>query len=69
MVGLVQKLVQVETKLHFGLLWVGYNKLYAEQFYKQSDSTLKTNIAPLDNALETIMKVKCKQYCLSLQIE
>lgn len=51
-------------RIAFWQSWTGYNKLYAEQFYKQSDSTLKTNIVPLENALETIMKVKTYSYNL-----
>lgn len=51
-------------QIAFWSSYVGFNKLYAEQFYKQSDSTLKTNIVPIKNGLETIMKIKTYSYDL-----
>lgn len=51
-------------KIAFWSSWVGYNKLYAEQYYKMSDSTLKTNIIPIKNGLSSIMKLNVYTYKL-----
>ena len=51
-------------KIAFWQSWTGYNKLYAEQFYKQSDSTLKSNIIPIKNGLGSIMKLNVYSYDL-----
>lgn len=51
-------------KIAFWQSWTGYNKLYAEQFYKQSDSTLKSNIIPIRNGLGSILKLNVYSYDL-----
>ncbi len=40
----------------------GHNIVHAAQFHVVSDSTLKTNIAPLKNGLDIIMKLKSYSY-------
>lgn len=40
----------------------GYNKLYAEEFYTQSDSTTKENIQPVQSGLESIMQLNPCSY-------
>ena len=40
----------------------GHNVLNAQKFNKVSDSTLKTNIVPLRNGLETILQLKTYSY-------
>lgn len=49
-------------KIAFWSRWVGYNDLYAAQFYKQSDSTLKSNIQPIQGGLDRIMKLNVYSY-------
>jgi len=51
-------------KIAFWQSWTGFNMLYAEQFYKQSDSTLKSNIIPIKNGLGSIMKLNVYSYDL-----
>lgn len=48
----------------FWKTWVGHNKLIAQSYDVDSDSTLKTNITPINNGLETIMKIKSYSYKL-----
>lgn len=43
----------------------GYNKVYAEEYYKASDSTLKSNIVPVRNGLEKVMQLKAYSYDLA----
>lgn len=43
---------------------VGYNTLYAAHFYTQSDSSLKTNITPIQNGLSTVLQLKPYSYHL-----
>lgn len=40
----------------------GYNKLYAEDYFKMSDSTLKSNIVPIKQGLDKIMKLNAYSY-------
>ncbi len=49
-------------KIDFWSSYTGHNKLYAQKYYKTSDSTLKTNIRPLQNSLNTIMKLNTYSY-------
>lgn len=49
-------------KIAFWSSETGYNKLYAEEFYTQSDSTTKTNIVRVENGLEKIKKLNCYSY-------
>ncbi len=46
----------------FWTTYQGYNKLYAEQYYKQSDRTLKNNITPIKNGLNSVMKLNAYLY-------
>ncbi len=41
---------------------VGYNKIYAERFYKVSDKRLKSNIQPIKHGLDNIMKLNVYSY-------
>ncbi len=43
----------------------GYNKMYAEEYYKASDSTLKSNIVPVRNGLEKVLQLKAYAYDLA----
>jgi len=43
---------------------VGHNKLYAEQYYTQSDISTKTNITPLTNGLQTLKRLNTYSYNL-----
>jgi hypothetical protein len=43
---------------------VGYNKLYAEAFYWQSDSSTKTDITAISNSLQKIKSLKAYSYFL-----
>lgn len=49
-------------KIAFWAEWVNYNKLYAEAYYSASDSTLKREINPLQNGLQTILQLKPYSY-------
>lgn len=49
-------------KIDFWSSNTGHNKLYAQKFYKVSDSTLKMNILPVKNGLNTIMKLNSYSY-------
>lgn len=42
--------------------YVNYNMLLAQGYYTQSDSTLKTNIQPLQKSLEKILQLKSYSY-------
>ena len=42
----------------------GHNRLYAENFYTQSDSSSKSNIEPLSEALPIIMQLKSYSYTI-----
>lgn len=46
-----------------------HNKLYAEAFYTQSDSTTKVNIAPLQNGLDVISSLRTYSYNLITDVE
>lgn len=43
----------------------GYNKVYAEEYLKASDSTLKSNIVPLRSALSKILQLNAYSYDLA----
>lgn len=49
-------------KIDFWSSYTGHNNLYAQSFYKVSDSTLKINILPVKNGLKTIMKLNSYSY-------
>jgi len=49
-------------RIDFWFTNLGYNKLYAQDFYKESDSTLKENIVPIQNGLSTILSLKTYSY-------
>jgi hypothetical protein len=51
-------------KVNFWSSWNDFNKLYAEQFYKISDSTLKRNIIPIKNGLAKVLQLKVYSYDL-----
>jgi hypothetical protein len=51
-------------KLAFWESYTGYNKLYAEQFYKFSDSTSKTEISPIESGLQKVLSLKTYRYAL-----
>lgn len=42
----------------------GHNRLYAERLYTLSDSTSKSNISPLNDALSIIMQLKSYSYVI-----
>jgi hypothetical protein len=41
---------------------IGYNNVFAKDFYRQSDSTLKSNIINIENGLSNLMKLKPVHY-------
>lgn len=45
-------------KVAFWSTWVSYHKLYAEQYYKMSDASLKSNLAPINNPVTKLMTLK-----------
>lgn len=49
-------------KLAFWDSYFGYYPIYAKDFLKTSDSTLKTSIEPIPNALENLLKIKAVTY-------
>lgn len=49
-------------KVAFWSTWVGYNKLYAEQFYKMSDSAYKTNLTPISDPVTKLLALKAYTY-------
>jgi hypothetical protein len=51
-------------KITFWKTWVGHNKLIAQSFDVDSDSTLKSNIEPIKNGLDKILKIKPYSYNL-----
>ena len=42
--------------------WVSYNKLYAEQFYRMSDASFKTNLTPIEAPIEKLNGLKTYRY-------
>lgn len=42
-----------------------YNKVYAEDYFKASDSTLKTNLVPVRNGLAKVLQLKPYSYDLA----
>lgn len=51
-------------EIHFWYSNTGHNRLYAESFYTQSDSSSKSNIEPLNEALPILMQLKSYSYIL-----
>ncbi len=49
-------------KFDFWYSNTGHNKIYVQKLYNVSDSTLKTNILPLKNGLNIIMKLNSYSY-------
>ena len=42
--------------------WVGYNKLYAEQFYKMSDARFKLNQSAIESPMKKLLDLKPYKY-------
>lgn len=42
--------------------WVGYNKLYAEQFYKMSDASFKLNQSAIESPMKKLLDLKPYKY-------
>ena len=49
-------------EIHFWSTTYAYNSLYAKDYYKVSDSTLKVNIKPLNDGIGKIMKLNTYSY-------
>lgn len=47
--------------IHFSSA-IGYNNLYAKDYFKVSDSTTKTNIANIESGLKTLQKLRPVKY-------
>ena len=45
-------------KVAFWSSWVLYHKLYAEQYYKMSDASLKSNMAPINSPVNKVMSLR-----------
>ncbi len=48
--------------IYFWSDWNSWNRLYASQFYRVSDKTLKSNIQPIKSGLDGIMKLNVYSY-------
>ncbi len=53
-----------ESSIAFWIPSSNFNILYASQFYRVSDSTLKTNIQPITNGLDDLLKLNVYSYTL-----
>lgn len=51
-------------KIAFWSSGYGYNNLYASHYYTQSDIAVKTNIEPIENALDKILQLSSYSYNL-----